>query len=123
MSTERNTKQAHEHIRAIVRLTNTLIKESINKKDPILAPQRTLSKQDFVTQYQEHYHALLEIMTTIGARDGGQPDPSLDAQIQEERKELQHYVNILEKKLDKLNTLRFWIDNMVFDKEAPSTTD
>ena len=120
---ERGTKQAHEHIRAIVRLTNTLINESINKSDPILPPQRTLSKEDFVNQYKEHYLALKSIMSTIGAEEQHEVDPNIDEQITQERAELKSLVEQLSNKLEQLDHLRFWMDNMVFNKNAPAPNE
>ena len=123
MSMERETKQAHEHVRAMVSLANTLIGESKNKNDPILPPQRTLSKEDFVQQYKEHALALKDIMSRIGQQEQHEVIPDIDEQIQQEREELKQLVEKLEKKLEKLDHLRFWMDNMVFDKKAPTTTD
>ena len=120
---ERETKQAHEHVRAMVRLANTLINESINKSDPISAPQRTLSKEDFFNQYKDHYQALLGIMARIGLREEHEFIPDIDEQIKTEREELKQLVEKLDNKLDKLDHLRFWMDNKVFDKTAPNSTD
>ena len=120
---ERETKAAHEHVKEMVRLANTLINESINKSNPILAPQRTLSTEDFEAQYSEHYRALFDIMSRIGQREEHENITDIDEQIKTEREELKQLVKKLETKLGKLDHLRFWMDNMVFDKTAPSTTD
>ena len=118
---ERETKVAHEHVKEMVRIANTLINESINKSNPILAPQRTLSTEQFQAQYTEHYRALYDIMSRIGLREEHEFIPDIDEQIQTEREELKQLVAKLENKLGKLDHLRFWMDNMVFDKTAPST--
>ena len=123
MSAERDTKQAHEHIRAIVRLANTLISESINKNDPIQQPVRSISTSDFLTQYKEHYQALLAIMSKIDEPEEHEVEPDIDEKIRVEREELNNLVTKLQNKLEKLDHLRFWMDNMVFDKTAPAVSE
>lgn len=111
----RSTKEAHEHVQAMVKLANMLITESINQTDPILKPERSLDTQEFLRQYTEHSNLLSQIMTTIGQPEDVEVPEDIDDQIERSRKELKDAVDKLQKKLFKLNNLRFWIDNMQLD--------
>ncbi|EAY20825.1 hypothetical protein TVAG_436490 [Trichomonas vaginalis G3] len=113
---QRPTKEAHEHLQAMVRLANLLITESINQTDPILKPERSISTQDFLREYTEHSKALSQIMSTIGQPEDLDVPEDIDEQIEQSRKELADAVQRLQVKLNKLNHLRFWMDNMVMEK-------
>ena len=111
---ERPTKLAREHLESMVSLANTLISESINETDPILPPFRSLSKEEFLAQYSEHSEQLKKILLNL------QPEPvdNVDASLRESRASLVELVNELQAKLDKLNNLCFWMDNMISDRNS-----
>lgn len=116
MSDIRATVQARQHLEEMVSLANTLISESMNQSNPIDPPIRTLSKEDFLSQYKMHSESLKELLMHLDP----EPVEKVDASLQESRGTLIEVVSELQKKLDKLNNLCFWMDNMVSEQKEQS---
>ena len=115
--TNRPTKLARQHLEAMISLANILISESINETDPILPPFRTLSKEDFLEQYGAHSCALKELLLNLKTEPVENVDAAeLQKKLQESRESLVDLVGKLQKKIDKLNDLCFWMDNMISDR-------
>ena len=111
---QKPTKEARMHLHAMVSLANTLLSESLNQNDPVLPPERTISKEEFIQQYNEHSSILMNLMDNLETED----EQDVNASLQESRLTLMDLCNTLQAKLDKLNNLRFWIDNMIFDSSS-----
>ncbi|KAK8866642.1 hypothetical protein M9Y10_009608 [Tritrichomonas musculus] len=106
------THAAREHLHQMVELANLLISESINQTDPVLPIKRTISKEQFVEQYNHHSTELCSILDDL---HDSEDVPSIDHEVEKSRKDLVILVKTLQEKIDKLNDLRFWMDNMISD--------
>ena len=104
-------QDAYNHLKEMVNLSNILISESVNENDPIEDVQRTLSKEDFLTYYKSHSSELCNILDNLKKEDY----ENVDDQLSEAKKDLSSQVEILKKKYEKLNELRFWLDNSVIN--------
>lgn len=109
------THVAREHLHQMVELANRLITESINQTDPVLDPERTISKEEFVEKYKYHSNELCGILDNMHEPEDV---PTIDHEVEKSRKDLVEMVQNLSAKIDKLNDLRFWMDNMIFDKSS-----
>ena len=108
-----NPHEARQHLHAMVELANRLISESINQTDPVLPPERTIKKDDFLREYLGHSNELCKILDSLNESD--QNVENCDQKVEKSRNDLAILVKNLQEKLDKLNDLRFWMDNMIFD--------
>lgn len=109
---DEQTKRARELLHEMIRLANCLITESINQTNPVLPPARTVSKQEFVDNYTQCSAELCHILDNLEESENTQ---SFDQEVEKSRNDLQIKVQTLQEKLDKLNDLRFWVDNMISD--------
>lgn len=100
------------HLHAMIALADRLICESLNETDPAEPPERTVSKEEFLSRYMAHSNALCGILDNMRADDM----PNVDEELAAARSELATAVQHLQVKLDKLDNLRFWMDNMIFDQ-------
>lgn len=105
------TESAREHLHAMVELADRLICESINETDPVERPVRSLSKKELLSEYQRHSQALCEQLDNL---DTDEP-PNVDEELAQARQELAEAVDKLKGKVEELNNLRFWMDNMIHD--------
>jgi hypothetical protein len=112
MAVETTAQRARAHLHEMISLANSLISESVNQSDPIERPVRTISKEDFTSQYLAHSSELCDLLEHPSDDDDG---PPVDEELAQARSELTESVHVLEAKLNKLNDLRFWMDNMVMD--------
>lgn len=112
------THVAREHLHQMVELANRLISESINQTDPVLPPKRTISKSEFVEQYNFHSSELCGILDNLHDSEAPPEESNIDHEVSKSRKDLVEMVQILKDKIDKLNDLRFWMDNMIFDEST-----
>ena len=109
------THTAREHLHRMVELANCLISESINQTDPVKPPVRTISKEQFVEEYNLHSTELCKILDNLHDSEDVGP---IDHEVEKSRKDLVKMVQTLQEKIDKLNDLRFWMDNMIFDEST-----
>jgi hypothetical protein len=102
----------------MVELANMLFTESVNQSNPIMPADRTLPPDDFLAHYLAHSHALCNIIDQ-------HPDPIQLPEVEDEelkaaRRVLKERLAVLQEKLEKLNTLRFWMDNMLHGRPPPA---
>jgi C4-dicarboxylate-specific signal transduction histidine kinase len=112
MSVETSAQRARAHLHEMISLANRLITESVNPLDPIEPPDRTISKADFTPEYLAHSSELCELLENPSDDEDGSP---VDEELAQARAELTAAVTELEAKLNKLNDLRFWMDNLLID--------
>ena len=74
---------ARKHLHKMVELANCLISESINQTDPVLPPERTIPKSQFVDIYNQHSNELCRILDDLHGSDDVQPD---DYELEKSRK-------------------------------------
>lgn len=110
------TKLAQAELQELIRLANTLIKESINQLDPIKTPERTIEIQEIANLYSQHAENLARYMDQIENYKINERNPHLDEELNQARFELEELVNQLNDKLSRLDEVCFWMDNMVYDK-------
>jgi hypothetical protein len=96
----------------MISLANRLISESVNPFDPIEPPVRTISKADFTPEYLAHSAELCELLENPS---DDEYSSSVDEELAQARAESAASVTELEAKLNKLNDLRFWMDNLVIE--------
>ncbi|OHT10096.1 hypothetical protein TRFO_20722 [Tritrichomonas foetus] len=77
-----------------------------------MPPARTISKEQFLQEYMAHSNALSRILDNLNDTDDG---TNYDHGVEKSRNDLVILVKNLQEKIDKLNDLRFWMDNMIFD--------
>jgi hypothetical protein len=114
-----------DHLRAMVELAGTFFTESLNRSNPIMPADRTLHPDDFLTDYMAHSNALCAIITqhtghTQPPEVDEELDRVLDKELEQGRGVLKKQLAVLEEKLAKLNTLRFWMDNMLHGRPPPA---
>ena len=102
------------HLHEMIALADKLIGESLNEADPVRPPERTVSKDEFRRLYLGHSSALCRILDNMTVRDDA---PNVDEELVAARHELAEKVQTLQAQLDKLDNLRFWMDNMFCDRD------
>jgi hypothetical protein len=115
MAVETTAQRARAHLHEMISLANRLISESVNQSDPIEPPSRTISKEDFTSQYLSHSYELCDLLEHQSDDEEGS---LVDERLSQARAELTESVRALEGKLSRLNDLRFWMDNMVIGSSA-----
>jgi hypothetical protein len=103
----------------MIELANLLIGESIQPDDPISPPTRTLAKDEFFPLYQEHSKMLCDLLDEPNQEE----PPPVDEELIEARGQLHASLDVLQQKLEKLNTIRFWMGNMIGSRPPVETPE
>jgi hypothetical protein len=118
MSEIRPTQLARDHLHEMIALANQLVRESVNQEDPVDPPVRTLTKDGFLQEYLSHSQSLCDLLDNLPDGD----DLPVDNKLNQARTNLAQLVDKLCVKLEKVNNLKFWMDNMICSRNSERGT-